>query len=211
MKYNNDIEYKLGVESKPIIIAICGKSATGKDTLAKLLAGNANYPTQKILSDTTRPQRETERDGIDYNFIEDHEFAEKIHSEHYLEWSKFNNWFYGTPKNRIYPDYINIGIFNAGGMKNLSTHFLNKYQIIPIYLEEPIFERINRSIAREGKFKLEHLRRALVDSKDFFGFHKKVLSKFPKYLIVKNELTRIGVYGKVNQFLNSLNIVGNIE
>jgi guanylate kinase len=89
MKCDNMVQYKL----KPIIIAICGKSATGKDTLSRCLVSNLKhrgYAAQIIVSDTTRPPRENEVDGVDYNFLTNKQFYDKIDSCQYLEYSKFN-------------------------------------------------------------------------------------------------------------------------
>ena len=50
------------------IIVICGFSSLGKDTiLNELIKRNANlYP---IVSQTSRPKRERETDGLEYEFI----------------------------------------------------------------------------------------------------------------------------------------------
>lgn len=198
--------------NKPIIIVICGKSATGKDTLAKQLKEYLPWPSQRIVSDTTRSPRRGEVDGIDYNFILQSEFLEKQYADDYLEWTYFNTWYYGTPKSCVYEDYINIGVFDAKGVQNLYKKYSHKYRIIPIYLKENIFVRIQRSFDREGVFHFEYLRRAIADAKDFFNFENKTLKKFPDYLVLKHEINRLGRCWKINSFLRQLNIeLGNIE
>ena len=54
-----------------ILIPIIGKSASGKDTALKQLYKEfkKDYDVSVIVSDTTRPPRDGERNGIDYNFI----------------------------------------------------------------------------------------------------------------------------------------------
>lgn len=77
---------------RPVIIAICGKSATGKTSLAKRLINfliNNDYPVNFIISDTTRPLREGEKHGIDYNFIDPYDFQLRKKNQEYLETTQF--------------------------------------------------------------------------------------------------------------------------
>lgn len=172
---------------KPKIYAICGKSAAGKDTFAMLLEDhywNLTMPAKIIISDTTRPPRINEKDGIDYNFISRDQFLKNAEKNKYLEWSYFRGWHYGTNKNSIKEGMINIGVFNVDGLKKLHK-YLDRYNIIPIYLKVNWFTRLKRSIKREHKFKLEYLRRMITDWKDFIGI-KKILKTYPKYLYLVN-------------------------
>ena len=57
---------------------------------------NNNF--SKIVSYTTRPKRENEREGIDYHYITNDEFSEKILNGDMLEATYFNHWHYGTSK-----------------------------------------------------------------------------------------------------------------
>ena len=155
---------------RPIIIAICGKSATGKSSLARWLIKEFNkrqIPANLIISDTTRPPREGEKDGIDYNFLSLGVFLDYKNKGKYLEDSCFRQWRYGTRISSIDRDKINIGIFNAEGIESLKQ-YVNKYNIIPVYLEETLIERLRRSYQRESCWKTEYFRRAFVDWKDFF-------------------------------------------
>lgn len=49
------------------LIAVVGKSGSGKDYLSSFWAKERDY--HKVVSSTTRPPREGEINGIDYNFI----------------------------------------------------------------------------------------------------------------------------------------------
>lgn len=169
---------------KPVIIAICGKSASGKDTLARLLLDmlrTMEIPSSMIVSDTTRPPRFNERNGIDYNFLTYTEFFKKMICKKYLEYSSFNRWRYGTDYNAINCNNINIGVFNIKGIDNLAA-YQDKYEILCVYLKCDLCHRIWRSIKREGCFKREYLRRALADNKDFKNI-LNILKKFPNHLI----------------------------
>ncbi|GAI00358.1 unnamed protein product [marine sediment metagenome] len=60
-----------------------------------------NYPLKYITTVTTRPQRATERDNIDYHFISTKEFQKMIENNELLEWANvYGNW-YGVPKQPV--------------------------------------------------------------------------------------------------------------
>lgn len=72
------------------IIALFGKSGAGKNTIQKImLEQNNNY--HKIISCTTRPPRDYEKDGVDYYFINEKEFADKVINGSMLEATVFRN------------------------------------------------------------------------------------------------------------------------
>lgn len=161
---------------RPIVLAICGKSAAGKDTLAQFLTNyllNKGVPAHNIVSITTRPRRVKESDGKDYYFTTKVNFQNLINENALVEFTTFRGWYYGIPKHEIRSDKINVGVFNPEGLQNLFRQKY-KYNIIPIYLEEPLGIRMRRSVDREGRFKFEFIRRAFVDWVDFKGI-KKIL------------------------------------
>ena len=63
--------------NKTIVIALFGKSGAGKDTIQKELLKYMNN-SKGIISNTTRPPREYERNGIDYHFLSVSNFIKKI-------------------------------------------------------------------------------------------------------------------------------------
>lgn len=80
--------------SKPIILAICGKSASGKDTLAYFLTNflkAENIPVHTIVSITTRPKRAKEVNGKSYYFLNNEQFKYLRHSNKLVEHAKFRN------------------------------------------------------------------------------------------------------------------------
>lgn len=170
--------------TKPVIVAICGKSASGKDTLAKAFQ-KGGYGFTNIVSDTTRPPRQGEVDGINYNFIPPREFTKRMRQEEYLEFSEFRGWYYGTNKQSV-SGSVNIGVFNMDGIVSL-LQFSRKdeYTIIPVYLKVNVFTRLCRSIKRERKISLEMIRRVLADWFDFIDADLW-LECFPQYVVVKN-------------------------
>lgn len=152
------------MENKKKILALFGKSGSGKNTIQKYLAQKQGM--NNIIPCTTRPKRENEQDGIDYNFLTLEQFRTKLSSGSMLETSKFNHWLYGTQYNSLKNDVINVGVFNIQGIKYLITD--ERIDVLPIYIQCPDKIRLRRSISREvNPDCYEICRRFLTDEKDF--------------------------------------------
>lgn len=166
------------------LIAIYGKSASGKDTYLNELI--KEYPNlNKILLATTRPPREKEIDGIDYLFVKDKEI--KRDKEKFLWPIEFNGWTYAIVKESIKQDKINIGIFNTYWMTKLFEDCGKTYDLITIEVFEADKTRLLRSLNRENSPNCAEIcRRFLADEKDFsnvdFCLAKKTFnSQYPRY------------------------------
>lgn len=86
-----------------MIIVITGKTASGKDTIIKSVL--QKYPNlKKIITTTSRKPRENETNGVDYNFISEDEFTNKINKGDFLEHVKYGGNYYGTEKSQISPE-----------------------------------------------------------------------------------------------------------
>lgn len=82
------------------IIVISAPSGAGKTTLIKWLLGQKPEFLYSV-SATTRKRRSNEKNGIDYHFISEEEFIEKIKSGAFAEWEKVYDYYYGTFKEVI--------------------------------------------------------------------------------------------------------------
>ena len=146
------------------VIALFGQSASGKDTLAKILAKQDNI--SEIVSCTTRPMRDYEREGVDYHFLTNEQFAEKVLDGSMLEATSFRNWFYGTPIDSLKEDKINVGVFNIQGIECLLKD--DRLEVYPVYIACEDKLRLQRSLNRESNPDCEEIcRRFLTDKQDF--------------------------------------------
>ena len=162
------------------IIALFGESGVGKDALQNLIL--KQHPTyNKLISYTTRPKRDNEIDGQDYNFIKTEQFKDLIQKHKILEYTKFNNWFYGTSVDNLKDDTVNVGVFNIQGINSIITCFENKIQVTPIRVYTSNKTRLLRALNREENPDCKEIcRRFLSDLIDF--------EKIPfKYVTFKND------------------------
>ena len=165
--------------SKISLIAIYGKSASGKDTyLKELIKEHPNL--NKILLATTRPPREKEIDGTDYLFVKDKEI--KRDKGKYLWPIDYNNWIYAIAKESIKNDKINVGIFNLYWMKKLFEDNDEHFDLMAIEVSASDKDRLIRSLRREKNPNCDEIcRRFLADKQDFndveFNCAKKEYTK----------------------------------
>lgn len=155
--------------NKKVIIAICGKSSSGKTTLANDLYyyfKELGIKVHHMVSFTTRPPRAGEKEGLDYCFVSDDIFKVLQKNGSFIESTCFNGWYYGTGKFSALENHLNIGVFNPAGMESLAK-MKDEFIIVPIYLKANCFTRLFRSIKREKKLTKEMLRRMVVDHYDF--------------------------------------------
>lgn len=160
--------------SKYKVIAICGKSAAGKDTVLQTMLSVLGDEVHEIISHTTRPPREGEVSGINYHFITDDEFLHKIWHNEMLETAKYRNWWYGTAIEALNENKINIGVFNRKGLDSLKN-YKGDLDLFIVYVTASDKMRLLRSLLREENPDVaEIVRRYQADEeewKDFTDFH----------------------------------------
>lgn len=77
-----------------IILMLIGPSGCGKSTLEKGLTADQNI--KKVVSVTTRPPRDGEVDGVDYNFVSDQYFQALSFQNKLVQTTEFADNKYGT-------------------------------------------------------------------------------------------------------------------
>ena len=148
------------------IIALIGEAGSGKDTLMQYLLKKYSDKFNEIISCTTRPKREGEKEGVDYFYLTNEEFAEKVLNYEMLEATSFNDWFYGTSYDTLSKDKLNLGVFNPEGIHILSSHPDIEILTFKINCSDKI--RLLRQLKRESDPDVEEIiRRYGTDKKDF--------------------------------------------
>ena len=158
------------------IFYIMGKSASGKDRIYSVLAGDRELNFRKLILYTTRPIRAGEENGVQYYFTDENkrkEFQEKgllIESRSYD--TVHGVWSYFTADD----GQINLDKGNYLGIGTLeSYHKMKEYFgedcVVPLYIQVEDGERLERAIKREREQTnpryAELCRRFLADQEDF--------------------------------------------
>lgn len=174
-------------------IGLCGKSGTGKDTISKELQ-RLGY--KKIITDTTRPMRPGEENGVDYFFDTDEEFDDFEATGEFIETTSYKVangqiWRYGTTIGQFNDSGDNsVIILNPDGVKA----FRAKKIPIKIVLINTNDELLLSRLETRGDKSDEIKRRLEADKKDFKGIEQYVdlqvkndeksnIKKLAKYII----------------------------
>ncbi|OIR09246.1 guanylate kinase [mine drainage metagenome] len=73
-------------QTVPVLIVLAGPAGSGKTTLCERLV-RSEGGFERVVTATTRPPREGERDGVDYHFLSPEEFDRRIAAGEFLEWA----------------------------------------------------------------------------------------------------------------------------
>lgn len=169
------------------VIAIVGKAGSGKNTIVDQLIKTYPEKFNRIISCTTRPCREKEQNGIDYYFINEDEFKNKIFNNEMMECTYFNGWAYGTTTDSYLDNKINVGIFNPKGIQNLSQ--IPDINLTVIYITCSDKIRLIRQLNRELEPNIQEIiRRFFADAADFEKFESNYF-KIPNqnFMAIENE------------------------
>lgn len=85
---------------KGFVYILSAPSGTGKTTVGNLLLKEVPF-LERVITATTRAPREGETHGVDYYFLTEQDFKEKIQEGFFLEWAKVYRYYYGTPKSEV--------------------------------------------------------------------------------------------------------------
>lgn len=78
------------------MLVLIGASASGKTEIAKILIKDFGF--HKMVTTTTRRKRKGEVNHVDYHFVTLNKFTKMKQQQKFLETVKYNENFYGTPK-----------------------------------------------------------------------------------------------------------------
>lgn len=142
------------------MIVLSGASASGKTEVAKELA--KTYGIIKVITTTTRKMRVGEVNGQDYFFISEEEFKNRIKNNEFIEYTKYNNNYYGSTKDQINSDKCLV--IDPSGLKAYAA--LNNEYIVIFFLESTPETRYKRMILR-GDSKEDAVARIINDQETF--------------------------------------------
>ena len=88
------------MSSSPLVIVFSGPSGVGKDAVLKKMKSKKRL-FHYVVTVTTRPRREEEKDDVDYHFLSQQGFQQMFNKGELLEWANVYGNYYGVPKKEV--------------------------------------------------------------------------------------------------------------
>jgi len=150
------------------MIVLVGASGSGKSSVAKELE-KRGY--SRVVTYTTRPMRDGEKDGVDYHFLSDEDFD--AIEDSFAEHSTYRGWKYGCYiSDKDINNKDSVVILTPKGMRRLLYPLYPK-GIFTVYLDVDRGSRLIKMIQRGDDIE-EAYRRSLSDVGMFDGVEDEV-------------------------------------
>ena len=170
-------------KKRGMLVLYTGSSGVGKGTIMQeLLKRDKNI--RLSVSNTTRPPREGEIDGVHYNFVTKEQFESLIQKDGYLEYAEYCGNYYGTPKQQV-EDLLNQGydvfleIEVCGGLQ-----IMEKYpDVLSIFELPPAIDTLEKRLRHRGTEDEETILKRLGEAKREIECSEKY-----KYVVVNDRL-----------------------
>jgi guanylate kinase len=165
------------------IIVITAPSGAGKTSITRHLLKTFPRLTFSISAATRQP-RSYEKDGVDYYFLSEEDFKQKIHTNEFIEWEMvYEGKYYGTLKTEL------KRIWNEGKVPLLdidvkgAIHVKQQYpeSLLTIFIEPPSIAELKRRLESRGTETAESLQARVnkaayeISFKD--QFHKSIMNE----------------------------------
>lgn len=150
------------LKRRGFMFVLSSPSGAGKTTLSKLLMQNDHNLVMSISS-TTRAKREQEKHGVDYYFIDEKEFEQKIDNKFFYEYAEVFGNYYGTPRKKV-EESISAGkdvIFDIDwqGTRRLTSKARD--DIVSVFILPPSIEELERRLISRGQDDPEVIKRRM--------------------------------------------------
>lgn len=134
---------------KGLLIIMSGPSGVGKGSIRERIINDPELNLAFSISMTTRAPRGQEQNGVEYFFVDPKTFEEKIAKGELLEWAKFVDNYYGTPRayvEKLLEEGKNVFIeIEVNGAKQIMDKYRGK-DTFSIFILPPSFEELEQRI-----------------------------------------------------------------
>jgi guanylate kinase len=148
-----------------LLFVVSAPSGTGKTTVVERLVRRIPGLEQS-RSYTSRPVRDGELDGVDYNFISRDAFEEMVQQDAFLEWANVFGHFYGTGRRetdeRLLAGADVVLVIDVQGARQVRAYLPNA---IAVFVLPPSFEVLEQRLRGRCRDDEETIRRRLATAR----------------------------------------------
>lgn len=171
-------------ESSGILLIVSGPAGSGKTTVCERML--AEVPgIQRVVTSTTRPPREGERDRIDYYFFDHAAFEAKVAAGEFYEHAQVHRNRYGTLKSEIQDKLaagtdllLNIDVQGAATFRQAGQGdpLLNG-KVVTVFILPPSMKELEARLRGRSTDEEEEIQRRLqvareeLEQREFYDHH----------------------------------------
>lgn len=163
---------------KIILFCIVGETGSGKDSIAKKVAGDGGV----LVSYTTRPKRESDINGVHHWFVSDEEMDRIEKEEKMIAWTKTGDVRYCATLEKL--NGARIYIVNPDGIRWFRQYGTKDIKVISIGIYASLEERRRRCKDRSD-YVTSFNKRVADEQMDFANY--RLNGEFD-YMITNNDL-----------------------
>ena len=143
-------------DSNNIMVILSSPSGAGKTTISKKI--QQKYQNFKIsVSHTTRKPRSNEVEGIDYYFINENDFKDKVKSLGFYEYAKIFGNYYGTSKESVLNLLKNKNdvLFDIDWQGTQQLSKSKELNLLKIFILPPSKEELKKRLIQRNQDKVD--------------------------------------------------------
>ena len=145
------------------LFLLASPSGGGKTTLAQEVIKQVRTQREisRVITYTTRAQRVTDKPGVDYHFVPEHDFLKKIEQRFFLEWSNAYGHYYGTPGDivqQVSQGAAFIAVVDRTGVQSIKGMYESA---VAIWLDVPHIDVLEKRLRARATESEEQIQRRL--------------------------------------------------
>ena len=150
-----------------LLFILSGPAGSGKTTICDALIESESIG--RIITSTTRKPRTNEVDGVDYHFLSQLDFEDKIQKGLFFEYATVHNHYYGTQKSDILEPLmqgqnrlLNIDVQGAKTIASKAEADPDlKGKVVTLFIKPPNIEELAKRLQKRGTDSAAEIERRL--------------------------------------------------
>jgi guanylate kinase len=178
-------------------ILIIGPTAVGKSSIIEHALRDYAQLVD-IITYTTRPMREGEREGHPYHFVDEAQFKKLILQKYFIEWAEVHGRLYGTPRDQVLRAFKDgKGIIIDIDVQGAKTMLMEFPDAVTVFLKPPTMDALRQRFIKRGVTseadlakRLETARTEMAQANDF------------QYVLVNDDFDQ--TYSEIRKIIENL-------